>query len=272
MFHFKFSPFIYTLVAIFSFGGFSLASAHEPLFGLGPHTVGQYAWAIESNFERGEHGWLNDYELTYGITPDFAVTAAMPYVFSRDGRNAGFGDVLLRGKYRFLRRDVLNAANAFAFHWGIKLPTGSRAQLRGSGTTDYFLGLSFGHESRKNYAFADVRYQVNGSVGNIARGNVANFDVAYGIRPRQLEYRQPDLVLLIEVLGDVTGRNSFSGVEERNTGGYTLSIAPGFLFSYRNMMFKGGVKLAILDKLNGVQPRPGTEILFGVDVHMPPFK
>ncbi len=35
-----------------------MADAHEPLFGLGPHTVGKYSWALESEFERGEHGWF----------------------------------------------------------------------------------------------------------------------------------------------------------------------------------------------------------------------
>jgi len=260
------------LIIACNLGFFVTASAHEPLFGLGPHTVGQYAWAVESNFERGEHGWLNDYELTYGITPDFAVTASMPYIFSREGTNSGFGDVLLRAKYRFLRKDVLNGSNAFGLHGGIKLPAGNRAQLSGSGTTDYFFGLSFGHETRKNYAFADVRYQVNGSVGNVVRGNVESVDVAYGIRPWQMEYKQPDLVLLVEMLGEFTGRNSVKGVDDRNIGGYTLSIAPGFLFSYRNMMFKGGVKVAMLNRLNGAQPSPDTEILFGVDIHMPPFK
>ncbi len=248
------------------------ASAHEPLFGLGPHTVGQYAWALESELERGHEGWANHYELIYGITPDIAVTAALPYVFSRKGHGAGIGDLVLRGKYRFIRRDYRNGSDAFAFHGGIKLPTGSRSEHRGSGTTDYFLGLSFGRETRKHYAFADVRYNVNGTVDNLNRGNVLNVDAAYGIRPWQLEYKQPDLVVLLEVLGEISQRHALNGSEDPDSGGKILSVAPGFMFSYRNVMVKGGVKVPVLEKLNGVQESPDPEFILGVEFHMPPFK
>ncbi len=247
-------------------------SAHEPLFGLGPHTVGQYAWALESEVERSHGSWTNHFELIYGITPDIAVTVASPYVFQNEGGKTGFGDLGVRGKFRFYRRDYLNGSDAFAFHWGIKFPTGNRSEHRGSGTTDYFAGLSFGRESRKHYAFADLRYQVNGSVQNLERGNVLNFDAAYGIRPWQSEYLQPDLVILLEVLGEVSSRNSLNGTEDPNSGGFTMSIAPGFLFSYRNMMLKGGVKFTVLEKLNGMQEKPEPELVLAVEFHMPPFK
>jgi hypothetical protein len=248
------------------------AAAHEPLFGLGPHTVGKYSWALESEFERGERGWFNNYELLYGIAPDFAVTAVLPYVFSQQGRKAGFGDFVLRGKYRFLRVDFLNGSKAFALHWGIKFPTGSRSELRGSGALDAFGGLSFGLESRKHYAFADIRYQIRGAVDNIERANVLNFDAAYGIRPWKLEYLQPDLVILGEILGEAAGKNSVDSIDDANSGGFVLSFAPGILFSYRNMMFKGGVKFAVLENLNGLQEKPDPEFVFAVEFHMPPFK
>lgn len=248
------------------------ASAHEPLFGLGPHTVGQYSWALESEFERGEHGWFNNYELIYGITPDMAVTAALPYVFSQDGRKSGFGDFILRCKYRILRQDFLNGSKALALHWGIKFPTGSRSELRGSGALDAFGGLSFGLESRKHYAFADLRYQFNGSVDNLERGNMLSIDAAYGIRPWKLEYLQPDLVVLAEVLGEFTSKNSDNNVADPNSGGFVLSFAPGILFSYRNVMVKGGVKFPLLYKLNGAQERPDPEFVLGLELHMPPFK
>lgn len=249
------------------------ASAHEPLFGLGPHTVGQYAWALEAELERGHEGWSNHYELIYGITPDIAVTAAMPYVFAQQEGDAGLGDLVLRGKYRFIRHDYRNGSDAFAFHGGIKLPTGSRSQHRGSGTTDYFVGLSFGRETRKYYAFADVRYQVNGAVENLNRGNVLNVDAAYGIRPWQLEYEQPDLVVLLEVLGEISAKHSsLNGDDVPDSGSKILSIAPGFMFSYRNVMVKGGVKILVLEKLNGMQESSDPEFILGLELHMPPFK
>lgn len=246
------------------------ALAHEPLFGLGPHTVGQYAWALESEMERGHAGWINHLELIYGLSPDIALTVVAPYAFSHENRSPGFGDVVLRGKYRFYRRDYRNGSDAFALHSGVKLPTGDQAKLRG--TLDYFAGLSFGRETRRHYAFADVRYQVNGSHNNLNRGNILNVEAAYGIRPLKLEYHQPDLVLLGELLGEFTGKNALNKVDDPNTGGFVLSFAPGILFSYRNVMFKAAVKIPIMEKLNGIQEMPDPEVVVGIEFHMPPFK
>lgn len=248
------------------------AVAHEPLFGLGPHSIGQYAWAVESEFEKGDEGWTNHYEVAYGITPDITVTTAFPYLFGAEGSQAGFGDLTFRAKYRFLRRDVLNASNAFALHGGIKLPTGNRLKGRGSGTRDGFVGLSFGHEGRANYAFAAVRYRINGGVLDVERGEVVNVEAAYGIRPWKLEYMQPDTVFLVEVIGELAGKNFRARIEDPSSGGNTVSVAPGVLFSYRNVMLKGGVKIPVLEKLNGVQEKPGPEVVFAIEFHMPPFR
>lgn len=248
------------------------AMGHEPLFGLGPHSVGQYAWAVESEFEKGDRGWANHYEVAYGITPDIMVTTAFPYLFSTEGSQAGFGDLTLRAKYRLIRRDVLNASNAFALHGGIQLPTGNRLEGRGTGARDGFVGLSFGHEGRANYAFADVRYRINGRVDDVERGDVLNVDAAYGIRPWKLEYLQPDTVVLVEVIGQFAGNHSRAGFEDPNSGGKTLSIAPGILFSYRNVMLKGGVNIPVLEELNGLQQKPGPELVFAIEFHMPPFQ
>ncbi len=263
------------LLTVASCGALSVARpgvAHEPLFGLGPHSIGQYAWALESGFEGGDDGWANVYELAYGLTPDITVTTVLPYLFTNEGGSAGFSDVGIRGKYRFLRRDVLNASKALALHGGIKFPTGNPIEGRGSGSRDGFVGLSFGHEGRENYAFADVRYRINGDVGDTERGNVLNVDAAYGIRPWKLEYKQPDTVFLVEVIGEWAGRKSLGGIPDSDSGSKTISIAPGVLFSYRNVMLKGGVKFPVIQNLNGLQEKRGPEIVFAVDIHMPPFK
>ncbi len=246
--------------------------AHEPLFGLGPHTIGQYSWAVESEFARNQAGWLNTYELLYGLTPDIAITGVFPYVFARDGRAPGFGDLVLRGKYRFVRQDFRGGSRAFALHLGVKFPTGNQQALRGTGAFDAFAGLSFGLESRRHYAFAGARYLLRGTSNNLQRGNVFRLEAAYGIRPWKLEYLQPDLVLLAEVLAETAGKNRIDNTADPNSGGFTLSVAPGALFSYRNVMFKAGVKIPMLNRLNGIQENPGAELILAVELHMPPFK
>lgn len=217
-----------TVFTILLIGLGGQATAHEPLFGLGPHTVGKYSWAVESEFERGDNGWSNSYELIYGLTPDLAVTVVAPYVFSHGERDAGLGDFSVRGKYRFLRQDFRNGSHAFALHGGVKFPSGSRTKLRGTGSFDTFAGVSFGLETRRHYAFTDVRYQNNGSDSGFERGNMFSFDAAYGIRPWQMKYLQPDFVILGEVLAESAGENTVAGVKDENSGGFVLSFARGY--------------------------------------------
>jgi len=37
-------------------------------------------------------------------------------------------------------------------------------------------------------------------------------------------------------------------------------------------MIKGGVKIPVLENLNGLQEKPEPEFVFGIEFHMPPFK
>ncbi len=245
--------------------------AHEPLFGLGPHTIYQNGVGLESELEKGESGWANHWEVLYGITPDWALTFAAPYLFADNNRAEGFGDISLRTKYRFFRRDMPGASLQAAFHSEVRFPTGDQRMNRGSGATDYFLGISLGYESRRHYFFAGSRYQINRAVNGLARGNRLEFDLAYGIRPYKMEYLQPDPVLLVEFIGETTGKNKENGVSNANSGGSILSIAPGLLFSFRNVMLKTGIKIPIINNLNGRQDSPEAEYVMGLEFHLPPL-
>ncbi len=245
----------------------SPTQAHEPLFGLGPHTVGKYSWAVESEFEREATDLTNTIEILYGLTPDFAVTLVTPYLFENETRGAGLGNVTLRGKYRFIRLDKPGASTAFALHGGARIRQSNRVS---PAAPRFFMGLSFGYESRRHYAFADVRWVNRGKDGNFQPGNSVHLEAAYGIRPWLLEYKQPDLVVLIEFLGELVGKNQVNGIVVSQSGGQRFSIAPGFLFSIRNVMFKGGVKIPVQNSQYVIREDP-TYVL-GVEIHMPPFK
>jgi len=265
-------PHIWFLFSFFLLYFSSSIHAHEPLFGLGPHTIGKYSWALESELEKKSDKLANQLELAYGITPDFAVTFALPYLFANEGRNGGFGNLMIRGKYRFYRRDTRGASTAFALHGGIRLTTTNRAQLTSGISRKYFVGLSFGREARRHYAFADARFQFRSANSNVNPGNVLHLDAAYGIRPWKLEYKQPDLVLLIEFLGEFRQSSTLNGIKIPETGGSLYSLAPGFLFSIRNIMFKGGIKFPVIDRLNGQQERTDPVYIFAIELHMPPLK
>lgn len=248
-----------------------VAMAHEPLFGLGPHTIYQYGLGIESQMEQRESGWSNQLELIYGVTPEWAVTLAAPYLFATRIRSAGFGDISLRSKYRIYRDDRPGASNQAALHLGIKFPTGSKTNFRGSGSTDVLLGISMGRESIRHYYFAALRYQRNGTSDGMHRGNILRYDAAYGIRPWQLQYLQPDAVFLLELNGEWLGRDSRNRRTLSSTGGHIINLSPGLLFSYRNIMIKSGVKIPVKSFLNGEQPKPEPEYVFGLEFHLPPL-
>ena len=259
-----------TLLAWLALRGFGLA--HEPIFGLGPHTVGKYGWAIENELEREADQWTDRLELLYGLTADAALTISLPYYLSSPHGSAGPGDVVLRGKYRFFRRDFRGGSRAFAFHLGIKLASGNRNEGRGTGSVDGFAGLSFGLETRRHYSFAAVRYRLNGPTGTLNRGEQFNLEAAYGMRPWLLAYHQPDLVVLLEVLAEHHFPDRVRGSALPGSEETVLSVAPGFLFSIRNVMIKGGLKLPLTSRELGSRPGSERTLVLAVDIHMPPLK
>ncbi len=237
-------------------------AAHEPLFGLGPHTLYEAGYAVESELESQNGTLMNQFELLYGISPDWAVTLALPYTFE----TSDIGRAVLRSKYRFYRQDLKGASRQAALHAGAVFP-----QEGGFNVTDYFAGLSVGYESRRHYFFASLRYRYNPATSALEPGDVLKYDVAYGIRPWLLQYLQPDPVFLVELNGDSMGQNSLSGARDVNSGGTVLSISPGLLFSYRNIMLKAGVKIPVYNGLKGNQSLPGKLYVLGLEFHFPPL-
>lgn len=259
-------------LGIFLSSGRSTVQAHEPLFGVGPHTLFRNGLGLEMevDVEDGRLSFQN--EAIYGVTADLAVTLAAPWV-RKDGGNgveSGLGDISLRGKWRFFRRDYPGGQDALALVFGLKLPTGNDDldMALGTGSTDFFGGIAAGHESRRWYYFGDLRYRVNTSANRLKRGNVMFYDVAWGVRPIRSGYERPDLVLLVEANGRTAGVAESGGVEIQNTGGRRLSISPGFLLSIRNVMFKGGVNIPVSWRLNGVQEDPETAVVIGFEFHL----
>jgi len=240
-----------------------ISRAHEPLFGLGPHTIYKYGYALESELEKSAEGWTNHLELLYGLTPDWAITATLPLQLEN---NHTVGNVSLRTKYRFYRQDLTGASKQAALHAGVFLPS-----QKAVNATDFFVGLSYGYESRRHYFFSGLRYRFNGNTKRFKRPDKWLFDVAYGIRPWLLEYLQPDPVFLLELNGEsLTSRDgsNASTVQKKN---FLISLSPGLLFSYRNLMFKAGAKIPVFSSLKS-QTLPAVEYVLGLEFHFPPLR
>lgn len=247
------------------------AAAHEPIFGVGPHTIFQGGVAIEVEGEFSEHEITNAYELAYGITPDLTVTSRLPlvYINEDDADRFGVGDALLRLKWRFLRIDSPGAQDSMAIVGGVKLPTASTAGDRplGTGSTDGLSALTYGHEGRRWYWWLDARYLLTTQGEGINRGDVFFSDAALGVRPWLLRYEEPDLVLLAEGNGRHIGTARTAGQDVPNTGGDIVTAGPAIFFTYRNYGLKAGVAVPVWWSLNGTEPDPGIEGVAALEGH-----
>ena len=147
--------------------------------GIGPRVIWKDGLGIEIQLdqlqfeslepdEQPEELWALDYEFLYGLTPNQAITLEVPQVLRRQtagAQNGGLGDLVLRYKGRFYRRDVAGGAYMASALGGIKFPTGEsgRPAATGSGTYDAFAGLAADYEGRRWLVFGTGRYKRNGT-------------------------------------------------------------------------------------------------------------
>jgi len=267
------------ILSVFSTSG--SAFAHEPIFGLGPHTIFKGGVGLEMEFEgekasgagKVEREHVLTSEIIYGFTVNLSGTLSIPYILERSSINqsSGPGDVSLRTKYRFWRRDGVGVQDSAAVVTGVKLPTGDdgKTPRLGSGSTDYLFALTVARESLKWYYFGDARYRLNTEGGGGLRaGNVVFADFAIGIRPRKTKYLRPDLVLIAELNFESRDRNELFGVDVADSGGTRLFLSPSFFYTYRNWALKGGIQLPIDQDLNGNQLESDYRYSLAVESHI----
>jgi len=217
------------------------ASAHEPIYGLGPETLPKYLSAFEFGFH-----FFNDkiqYELGYGfgITQNWTVRLDMPAIGA--GNDFGWGNIKFRTKYALWRKTGPGVLQRLTLIAGASLPT-ANTNLAPDVRT-FTLGLANGYESRRWYYFSDIGYTTVSSSQSVVPGNKFRYNLVGGIRPVKSSYLKPDLVLLVELNGEWSTKSKNNGDVVPNTEGNTLAVGPGFLFSYRNIMLKGGIQFGI---------------------------
>lgn len=231
------------------------ALAHDPVFGLGPHVLFKGGVEIAPQVHISKAGKKEktelDFELTYGLTGDWAAGIEIPYTDT--GSSSGQGDLSLFSKYRFWREDGPGVQQSISLAFKLKTDTGdSRVS---TGTTDGILGLSYGYESRRWYRWAAARYRFNGkNDAGLQRGDKVLIDLAGGIRMKRTSYREPDTVWILELNAESTQSAKLNGATSENTGGSELFVSPGIFWTKRNFAIKAGVQIPLLDDLTGNQP------------------
>lgn len=203
------------------------AAAHEPLWGLGPHTIFRGGVGLETEVSGAEGGAASGTELhtelLYGITADVAATLVLPRGLS--GPERGAGDLGLRLKWRFDRRDLPGLQVSTAVIGGTQVTGGARERL---------LAVAWGSEGIAHYWFADVRL-----VNRDGEPDVFGADLVRGWRltpfkPGPASYLATDLVGFLEL-----NWVNLSGA------GRALYISPGLFATKRNWALKAGLQFPL---------------------------
>jgi outer membrane putative beta-barrel porin/alpha-amylase len=273
--------FVFFLVMLVSI---NFAFAHEPIFGLGPHVIFKGGVGVEVEIDEDRSSGNQetrrelaiDTEIIYGITSDLAATLVIPGILDKvektateDQSSSGFGDLSLRLKYRFWRRDRPGIQDSAAIILGGKSPTGdgNEKPKLGSGSIDFLFGLAVARESRRWYYFGDFRYRLNTEADQFKAGDKIFADAAIGIRPWLTEYLEPDWVFLVEMNWETQQRNELFGQDVSNSGGDRLFISPAFFLTYRNWAVKGGVQVPVYQNLYGNQPEVDYRFALAMEYH-----
>lgn len=249
------------IATIFLFAG-GTASAHDPVFSPGPHVLYKEGVELHLGADREKAGAEKEselgFELTYGLTGDWAAGIELPYVETEeDGDKAnGVGDARLFTKYRFWREDSLGVQKSAAFLLNVMLDNGDDKvnPPLGSGTTDTLLGFTYGYESLTWYRWASIRYRRNGeNSAGLRRGDKWLLDFAMGYRPTMPVYLKPDTVWILELNAERGQRTELNDASLANSGGTEWFVSPGIFWTLRNFAIKAGVQLPIASDLNGSQ-------------------
>lgn len=247
--------------------------AHEPIFGIGPHTMHRYGVGFEVERESGEDESGTRLEAVYGVTEDIALTLSVPR--HEVDHSAGWGSLLARSKWRFYRDDGRRGSNQAAVVFGTRFP----AFQRGARSPGYLFGVTAGREARREYLFGGLRYMLNTADGDGFRpGNAVKYDLAAGIRPIPGDYEDPDLVVLLELNGTYTGdptpaasATAFTSSAEDITTGGRIGVGPGLILTYKNIMLKAGVDFIVMAGSKGVRFGEEVESVLAIESHFSPF-
>jgi hypothetical protein len=213
--------------------------------------------------------------LGYGISPKLAVFGVLPFVDNelkvtsggqRVTRSAsGVGDLTVFGRYTVIQRDQPGRTFRFAPFFGVKAPTGEddatdalgrlppSVQV-GSGSWDRFVGVVATYQTLRYQVDSQFSYRANNEANNFEAGDVARVDASlqYRLRPRTLTGGVPAFLYgVLEVNLIDRDKNQVGGVEDPNSGGTMLFIAPGIQYVTKRWIVEGAVQFPVSQDLNG---------------------
>ena len=208
------------------------------------------------------------------------------------GDASGLGDLRLFGQYRFYH----DAAQDLAVTAGVKTPTGTTDEREtggglfetdhqpGSGSWDPFFGLAYNRSFGRTGFSANVLYTATTEGSQQTDlGDSFNYNLALSTRlfsaaeeehhhhhhgdehHEHHEHLLDYLDVVLELNGDVRGRDAVMGIKDENTRGHLLYLSPGMRIGLaERWSLYASVGLPIVNDSNGIQSDPDYRVVGGI--------
>ncbi len=213
--------------------------------------------------------------LGYGITPQLAVFAVLPYVDNelelttggqRVTRRAnGLGDLTSFARYTVVQRDQAGRTFRLSPFFGVKAPTGEDDEEDalgrlppsvqvGSGSWDAFTGLVSTYQTLRYQVDSQLSFRANNEANDFEAGDVIALDASlqYRLRPRKLGSGVPAFLYgVIEANLVRQDEDRIAGRADPNSGGTAFFLTPGVQYVTKRWIFETGVQIPVSQNLNG---------------------
>jgi hypothetical protein len=246
-------------------------AAHNTLFGDAPRTIwkggleveAETQWELHRRFFEHDssvgnpldtrvHVWTWKFALTYGITKDIAIRAAIPVGYAiRRSKNTdlndhyfGLKDISIGFKFRLYNEPQPGGSFQSGLFIDFMLPT---AQARGpvgllseklsfgDEVWGVKVGATWGFSTLRHYFWLDIAAKANTLNDGRVMGPSANIHPAYAFRFFELnDYREFDMILLIEADAEVTERMYMDKKPMHQSGYYKFHVGLGLQMNITN--------------------------------------
>ncbi len=211
----------------------------------------------------------------YAPSSKLALFGMIPIVHARrntgdvSDSESGLGDAVLFARYEVFRSDRPGRTFRIAPFVGVRVPTG-RDGKTGDGSVDVFGGVIATLASTKWVLDSQVRYDFNREANRFERGNSAGLVVSfqYRLSPTVINQDTKGFVFgVLEVSANHHRRNRMAGASDPNSGGFQLYITPGLQYATRRWIVDLGVKVPVVNNLNGTALEPDYAVLTSIRIN-----
>jgi len=180
--------------------------------------------------------------IDYNLKNNFELGLEMPFAaISSETRSEGFrsGDLMLKAKYQFVRKDQMGKTFRMAAKAISMLPTGrdSEAPIVGMGTYQTTLGLLAGMESLKYGVVGEVAYNYMSDL----HPDAWDAKLAFGLPLLKQTYPVKQITLYFE----------YEGKWLPSVDGYALFYAQGIQYAFKSYALELTVQLPLIQELPG---------------------